>query len=620
MRTWVLTGVLAVGFASAGTAVAVTDLAAVHRDGQTFLTWTQDGSASRYRVYRADAPIDSATLASATRLGDAQPDSSANVRLNTITNPAGLGTANRFRIAATDPPLTSMQGVFVATVIEERASWYAVTEIAAGSEDATIVPGENALVLPVSESVGAPQPVWQRTYVNSGRTNDVYVHWASDVGHAGYPAMANIASVPFNFALNRRGASPPHPLVIRFHFKGGNFLSLPFGTQNANEWLLMLDDWLPNVRNRDTFWYGYHDGFDLHGNGGPVPVSGTVPDYTVRRVRWTFDWVLTQGTIDTNRVYMTGSSMGGIGSFFLSMVMPERIAAIFTIVPKLDFSFLGDPNPGSDWNAGRGLRAEGERLWGAVATNLPASEGLGVYDRLNAGMLAAVFATRSMPVMHAYNGRNDIVVGWAEKIPFYAAMEANRHGGYFFWDTRTHGGAPGFVPEWSPQEQGSNPVNELDGINVLNLYRLDQSYPAFSRASANDEPGNGLAGDGDPVGTINGHLRWDRTSILDTPTRWEMTIRLQDLLIEPATGMQVTLPAPAFATVDITPRRLQQFEVSALESYAYANLDASSNVVASGIVTADELGLVTVPAFAVSSGGNRVVLTSLDAVFGDGFE
>jgi hypothetical protein len=333
MRTWVLMLATAIGLAHADLAIAVTDLAAVHRDGQTFLTWTQAGTASRYRVYRSDVPIDSANLAGAAVLGDAQPDSSANVRLNTITNPAGLGSDNRFRIDAAGLPLTAAQGVFVATITETRASWYAVTEITSGSESSTIVPGQNALVLPVAESVGAPQPVWQRTWVLGGRTNDIYVHWADDVGHAAYPAMANVASVPFNFALNRRGTAPPHPLVIRFHFKGGNFLSLPFGTQNANEWLLMLDDWLPNARNRDTFWYGYHEGFDIHGNGGPVPATGTVPDYTVRRVRWTFDWVLTQGDIDTNRVYMTGSSMGGIGSFFLSMVMPERIAAIFTTVP-----------------------------------------------------------------------------------------------------------------------------------------------------------------------------------------------------------------------------------------------------------------------------------------------
>ncbi len=185
---------------------------------------------------------------------------------------------------------------------------------------------------------------------------------------------------------------------------------------------------------------------------------------------------------------------------------------------------------------------------------------------------------------------------------------------------RTHGGAPGYVPEWNPQEQGSNPVNELDGVNVLNLYRLDQSYPAFGNASANHEPGNGLAGDGDSVGTINGHLRWERATIVDTPARWEMTIRLQDLVTEPAMGMQVTVPAPPSATVDVTPRRLQRFAVVPFASYAYANLDASSNVVASGVVTADALGLVTVPGFAVSSGGNRLVLTARDALFGDGFE
>ncbi|HVF34985.1 MAG TPA: hypothetical protein VND91_06645 [Candidatus Saccharimonadia bacterium] len=614
-------GLLALGLACAiDRAHAVTDLQAVHRDGQTFVTWSQDTSATRsYRVYRAAQPIDAATLPAAELLGSARPDSSANVRLNTITNPSGLGTQNQFRIAANEAPLTAAQGVFVHTVAAGATSWYAVTEVVNGVEALAIVPGESTLAAPVVESIGAPQPVFQRSMVSFGRTNDIYTHWVGDAGHAGYPAMANEASVPFNFALQRRGTAPPHPLVIRMHFKGGNFLSLPFGTNNANEWLLMVDDWLPNLRNRDTFWYGYHEGFALHGDGGPVPTSGSVPDYTARRVRWTFDWVLTQGAIDTNRVYMTGTSMGGIGSFFLAMTMPERIAAIYTQVPKLDFSFLGDPNPGSIWNAGQGQRAEADRLWGAVATNLPGSDGLGVYDRMNAGRLAEVFVARSMPVVIAFNGRNDIVVGWAEKIPFYEAMQANRHGGYFFWDTRTHGGAPGYTPEWSPQE-AINPVNEFDGVNFLNLYRLDQSHPAFSRASIDQDPGNGLAGDGDPVGTINGHLVWDRATIVDTPTRWEVTIRLQNLTMQPVGGSPTTVPAPAQASVDVTPRRLQAFAPAPGREYDWVNLDAGSNVVQAGRVVADALGLVTVQGFTVATGGNRLVVSDGDPVFADGFE
>lgn len=43
-------------------------------------------------------------------------------------------------------------------------------------------------------------------------------------------AMASVASLPFNFALQRRGTLAPHPLLIHLHFKGCNFLSLPFGT------------------------------------------------------------------------------------------------------------------------------------------------------------------------------------------------------------------------------------------------------------------------------------------------------------------------------------------------------------------------------------------------------
>ncbi len=599
---------------------AATNLQAVHRNGQTFLTWTQAGNpATSYRVYRAGVAIAGGTLASAELLGTAPFDSSANRRLNTITNPTGLGTTNQFRIDAAAAPLGLDQGLFVQTIVAAGASFYAVTEVTGGTEDTTLVAGQNTLAAAVAEAVGTPEPVWQRTYVSGGRTNDIYVHWAGRVGHAGYPAMASVASLPFNFALQRKGAVDPHPLVIRLHFKGGNFLSLPFGTPNQNEWILMLDDWLPNPQNQDSFWYGYHENFNPYGNGGVVPTTGTVPDYTVRRVRWTFDWALRQGVIDTNRVYMTGSSMGGIGSFFLSMLMPDRIAAIYTQVPKFDFAFNTDPNPNSQWNEGTGLRAEANRLWGTTTTNLPAADGLAIYDRLNAGKLAQVYENRSLPLMIAFNGRYDVVVGWAEKIPFYAAMQTHRHGGWFFFDTRTHGGVAGFTPEWTPQE-GINPVNEFDGIGFLNLFRLDQSYPAFSHGSADNVAGNGLSANGDPVGSINGHLIWDRSTIVDTPFLWETTIRTQNLTMQPSSGGPVTVNAPASATVDITPRRLQQFAVAPGQAFAYQNLDAGSQVVQSGMVVADALGLITVPAFQVGAGGNRLVLAPAWNAFANGFE
>jgi hypothetical protein len=97
--------------------------------------------------------------------------------------------------------------------------------------------------------------------------------------------------------------------------------------------------------------------------------------------------------------------------------------------------------------------------------------------------------------------------------------------------------------------------------------------------------------------------RWDTTNIVDTPNRWEITLRLQSL-----TNTTGTILPPASVLVDVTPRRLQQLHPVPSQPFVFYNLDASSNVVQSAVVVADELGLVTVVDFQITAGGNRLVL------------
>jgi hypothetical protein len=62
-------------------------------------------------------------------------------------------------------------------------------------------------------------------------------------------------------------------------------------------------------------------------------------------------------------------------------------------------------------------------------------------------------------------------------------------------------------------------------------------------------------------------------------------------------------------TVDITPRRLQNFVVLPNEAYNWENCSLIDNrLIDQGTVTADDLGLVTVRNFEVSPAGNRLVL------------
>jgi hypothetical protein len=215
---------------------------------------------------------------------------------------------------------------------------------------------------------------------------------------------------------------------------------------------------------------------------------------------------------------------------------------------------------------------------------------LPIYDRLNAGFLARYYRRTDLPFMITFNGKNDLVVGWLEKIGFYNAMQESRHGGIFFFDSRAHGGG---TREWLPEQ-----VND-----VLYRYRLDQSFPAFSYALCNDNPGDGHATDGDTYGTINGHLSWDG-DIVDTTDRYEITLRLIDL-----TSVHGTEAAPESTRVDVTLRRLQKFDVQAHASFLVENRDTSGTTVEVMEVSPDTSGLLTIPHCFVSRSGNRLVLT-----------
>jgi hypothetical protein len=229
-------------------------------------------------------------------------------------------------------------------------------------------------------------------------------------------------------------------------------------------------------------------------------------------------------------------------------------------------------------------------MWGDPATtDLPTPEGLGVYQRLSMAYLATAHPETSEVPIVTFSGRRDSTVGWAEKIPFYAAMQDEKRGGMLFWDDRMHYG----VGEWDPMEN----------LEYLRRYRRATSYPALTHCSLDDDPGDGDPDVGTPVGQHGGFVEWDPQP-MDQPQVWGVKLSLRDL--HTTTGPRA---APDSATVDVTPRRLQQFVVTPLASYAWSLKRLSDGVtVGSGTVNADANGLVTVPAATVYRSGSWLVI------------
>jgi hypothetical protein len=562
-------------------------LAALHHDGQTFLTWTPPPDTGwTYRIYVRNLPIATdADLAFSGLLGSVGDSSATDRRLSTI-----LGTLYTFRPDSAAALLAPNQGLFVVTVPSNRRSWYAVTaQLSGGPEDRHIVPGGNALASSVEEVLSPPRPVYQRQIIQGAQPSDVYTLWTWSLDTPLFPAMSNRSGWPYDCGVTHGSIGGPG--YVCPHRRAGDFTQTLVFTGVPPDWVLGLDDYTLNS-DVQTYWYGYHPEYDFSTESNVPPLSGTVIDYTNRRVLYTIRWWRRTFALDTTRVYAGGYSLGGTYSMRLGLEHPELVVAVMSASGKVDFSFESDPDPLSAFNPGQPFRQSLTNLWGTTTTNLPTSEGSPVYAEMNDDSLAAFAARGGAAFLVNFAGRHDFTVGWAEKRGFYSAMETNRQGGIQYWDNRDHGGAtyPGALA----------PMFDL---HYLYRFRSNLSWPAFSRCSTDGNPGDFTATTGDSVGTLNGYLDWD-PALVDSSLQWQVVLRTRGL-----STLWGPLPAPESLKVDVTPRRVQRFKPAPGLAVTWtATRLADGAKVQSGTVNVDALGLVTVPAVRVDRTGTRLEL------------
>lgn len=553
----------------------VSNINALPKAGQVFVTWdnfTQMNVA--YTLYRSPSPIQHGfQLSSAQSLGNVRDNSAFDKRLTQLS-----GSVPKYlKIDSASSPLASTKGLFVATSTASGSFYYAVTANAGGVEDTTINVGSNALASPVSEEVMMPQPVWQESRTIGFRTFNIYVQFVTKVTSSVYPQMTNAGSYPFHFALVKSGTESLHPVTFWLHYSGGSFL--PPDPSNirtivdANEWVVTIDDWIPSNED-DTGYYGYHENYDFQSDQNQVPSSGVLYNYTSARVAHTVDWVIRNLPVDSTRTYMTGFSMGAIGTLLNALVIPARIAAIFVYCPRIDMSTWGE-----------------YVKWGAPGTDLLTNEGYHKSERLNATFLARLHRADYLPIMYTFCGKNDINVGWAEKPPFYDSLNAYCHGGFHFWSMTDHVATFSNSP-WPPS---------FPNFSFFTRYRTNLSYPAFTNCSINDNPGNGDPSNGVMTGSINGHLDWN-DNIVDTTDRWEISLKLKDL-----STIYGPYVAPDSATTDVTLRRLQAFRVQPRSIINWEN--SRNNIVVQHARFVYDSGLVTIPGVKVYKDSSRLAVT-----------
>ena len=562
---------------------------AFHRNGQTFLTWTESAASDEYHVYRHSAPIDSGNLDSAQQLtarwGALDSDTSVNKH-------GGPNVPGNFVIQDLGAPLTDDTGLFVYTTQpgDSATAYFAVTSVVNGVES---VQSLQTTAAPVSESVSQPRDILTIS-VNGGKGRIYtqfmdYSNWNPTFN--GYAYNYSVA-FPANYDAGRS-----YPLLVEPHAHSEVYRFLP-ETEFGHEVIQLLPHDPGEILGfTHSWWYGYSADHN-YATDGAVPSSGTIENFTEQRVmRAVNEMIINPGVnVDTQLIHALGHSMGGSGVLAWGMRYPSIISGVFASQPM------------TNYEANTIFQGEFERLWGSRSANLPI---------VNDGMYSEDIAL--------YGGLINVGVwDWMN----HQQQLTERRGDDFAYLMTTHGKSDTIIP-W--QDQGRPIVQTFTDANVgfsaryedvghtwvgINAvvtplfglgfdaefawkYPLDLSFPAIQNASGSSNIPPSDSG----VDNHNLNIEWATLhyafdgvgSIVDQPAQYEITIRS-------TSGNN--------QSADITPRRTQRFSVNPGTSCNWAATDRNnSQLIGAGVVEADIDSLVTVVGVPVVTGtGTRLAI------------
>ena len=612
-------------------------LIAVHRSGQTFLTWNEraDLQGERYRIYRASQPITAATLSQATRLAETGKNSARFYASMFVEDSIWkYRYAPRLITQDNGAPTPEGVGLLVWTVGSEDFGgqaagdgYYAVTVTPAGGEEtfsAAYTAG------PVAEQVADPLPVeithspgtvtgeqshvyvqymdlrhWNPTYHAPNATNDYYGFAPTDPDIAAALAYAYDYQV-FTPTAETCGGQVPESLPVMLFLHGAR--TNRYGSVGKNPYPHCAYSLYP-IDQSDTWYFGFARSHDYR-RGGVVGADDVIENYTERRVlRMIADLMRNPPgpAVDAQRVYVFGHSMGGSGTLGFVERYPNVFAAGYSGEPISNYRTAGVTK--GDWVANVSVK------WGAPALNLPIHiaapngwaqplqkyNGVGVWDWQNylGNLTGEAVPGRDQDEMAPFgvdHGINDDVILWpTQGQAFYPALAPVAR----VWS----GAVTGATHEWSDFLALPPSMAKLDGHPFWNLQvKRDESLPALSHLSSN------LSGPPDAPTTYNQTVKWSSSwdpwdgAPVDQAGRWEMSF----CAVEPGS---TTCGGSATVGASITPRRLQHFKVQPGQRYDWENRRVSDHgLVASGTVTASADGLVTIPDFTITPSGNRLAL------------
>ena len=580
---------------------SVRGLTARHRGGQTILTFREHdpplaaesakarevralkkklAAAPRltYRVYRSTKPITAASIGQAELVDEIAPLSCWNDEYHGIY-PKPDAAAMRYVVEDGKDPVPPGTGIYAHNPAKAGKVWYAVTVAVEGAESLDTF-GKGNAVGPVEESVGPGEPILQRV-----ETPDkfayrpkpelrYYVRWEA-------PPRCNVPSRPFDYLVGLPEKPKwPAPIYLAFHCWGAN-LNGGYGwwyQRPPATSVLVSTNQIPY-----DWWTGYHEAM---GTWRPWS-AGVVRSYTQKRYDAFVEWVCGQWRIDRTRTVVGGNSMGGGGSLAYGLRRGGLVS--------WGSGWVGVHRPAGTPH----FLGSFELCYGRVGWKLKHADGLTAFDCFDDAAWLRRHPTADVPLLCFGNGKDDGGIGWPQALEYFRALQETRQPHVFHWALGGHG-----VRATLPGPGASGNTLPLD-------VRTDQSLPAFTKCSLDEDPGTGALlpkpaehrgrdgrvrrdkYDGDPEGHANRWLYWKTADIVDEPGRWEMTVALTDA-------------APAGeCTAAVTPRRLQRFKAKPGETFAWTSAD-DGKAVQRGKVTADRWGLLTVENVKITKGGNRL--------------
>jgi hypothetical protein len=594
----------------------VSDLRAVHHDGQTFLIWKEHedilaafdtatienmekqllplrGKAEvTYRVYAADRPITAESLGQATLIAEIPFVLSMYYldSVRTIEHPdakrgegrtAFVGGARAKRdavpayvIAKGEPPLPRGYGLYVRTVTRSGKTYYAVVTAVNGREAVNRdgISGGNSLREPVAEQPAPPIPVLQASQQSpshekdrTGWTISTYNYWLE------FP----YANVPRQLAVATRevqGLAPGEKGELCANL--GSYGSQPayIARERGGGHVTLCPPWDMD----DSMLQGRHECIGTLRSYD----QGVVHNWAQRRTLALVEWAKREFPVDPQRVT-------AVGQFALWALRHGDVFAVVTADAYGNF------------NKGREAQKHGP-MWGPYPQGAKNWLGIDQWQYVNVCQWIRENPTVELPylVLRPTSASHVGDMGpwtWPE---LYQALHDTKRS-----FTARHGGV------WSGMP--------LAGTIMPALIRKDQSLPAFGRCSLDGMPGDGdmsnnggVDADGDVVADLNGFLLWDTDTIVDQRDQWEMTI-----YVYPGDPKQDRPSAPADScTVDLTPRRCQRFKTQPGQRFSWTNTSlADGKVIQSGVAAANKSGLVTIQNLTVLKTKNRIQIGGRNA-------